>query len=146
MLCICIVLHKTPNISRSVVPPVSRHWSSTFSWSLSFFLAHSFSLKEADGVSVFYSQRPSCTCLLFRALKRLIHEGFDSTEKGALHPSLLPRSFAPLSFSDPLLHPLFLPLFASPFLSHLLYSLPSSFWLFLSSKHCLHASFAKSMS
>lgn len=32
--------------------PCHAHWSSTF------FLAHSFSLKEPDGVSVFYSRRP----------------------------------------------------------------------------------------
>lgn len=89
----CIVPRKR---TRSVVVvPVSRHIMH-IDLLLSPDLLLSFSLKEPDGVRALYSRRPRCTCLLFRALKRLIHEGFDSTEKGPLHPSLRPRFRIPL--------------------------------------------------
>lgn len=125
MLCFCIVLHKPPNTSHLVVvPSVSRHVT-PIDLPLSFLLTLS-PWKSQMGWAFLFSEA-SCTCLLFRALKRLIHEGFDSTEKGASTSLPPPAFFRPSLFLWSTLTPSYFFLCSPHFffpLSSFIHSLP----------------------
>lgn len=131
MLCFCIVLHKPPNTSHLVVvPSVSRHVT-PIDLPLSFLLTLS-PWKSQMGWA-FFILGGLLHVPPIQSLKAFNSWGVWFYREGASTSLPPPAFFRPSLFLWSTLTPSYFFLCSPP--SQLLYSLPSSFWPFLSFKH-----------